>query len=119
MPSAKPYRIVIEWDGSENFRFSCAYAPTAPEPPGRAELPGRSFPTMVRAMGNVLRKLRCEHISFPIFLVKLAFDHARLLREIDELLGLLHAHLEGEEKEGCFSCYCSSTTIEPSSSSSG
>lgn len=119
MTPSKPYRIVIEWDGSEDFRFSCDYAPTLPEAPEPGADPEPGFPVMARAMGNVLRKLRREHISFPVFLVALAFNHSRLLEEIDRLLSLLHRHIEHEEGEGRFSCYVSSRTIPPSSSSGG
>jgi len=76
-------------------------------------------PVMVRAMGNVLRKLRGGHISFPMFLVTLAVSHARLLEEIDQLLTLLHNHIDEDEGEGRFSCSISSSTIAPLSLSSG
>ncbi|TCD48447.1 hypothetical protein [Chlorobium sp. N1] len=119
MTPPKPYRIVIEWDGSEDFRFSCDYAPQPPSRPAAQSGPSPGFPVMAGAMANVLRKLRREHISFPMFLVALAFNHSRLLEEIDRLLSMLHRHIEGEEGEGRFSCYVSRRTIPPSSSSGG
>ncbi len=60
-----------------------------------------------------------KHISFPMFLVALAFNHARLLDEIDQLLTLLHNYIDEAEGEGRFSCSISSTPIPPSSSSNG
>lgn len=121
MSTLKPCTIKIEWNGTDDFCFSCDYRPSEKEGPGRrqAEAVQRSFPVMVRALGNVKRKLRREHISFPMFLVALAFNHARLLDEIDQLLTLLHNHIDEAEGEGRFSCSISSSTIPPSSSSSG
>jgi predicted hotdog family 3-hydroxylacyl-ACP dehydratase len=54
-----------------------------------------------------------------MFLVALAFNHARLLDEIDQLLTLLHNYIDEAEGEGRFSCSISSTPIPPSSSSNG
>jgi hypothetical protein len=113
MQGVKPYRIVIEWDGSENFHFECYYSNTAVDQSacaGKADASG-SFPVMKAAMGNVLRKLRNEHISFPLFLVSIAFNHRNLLHEIDELLHMLHRHLDQKQGAGRFSCYVSSKEL--------
>jgi hypothetical protein len=107
MSGVKPYKIVIEWNGPEEFYFSCDY--TTPETDAQ-EIKNpvnatRTFPVMVHAMGNVLRKLRKEHISFPLFLVALAFNHRNLLNEIDQLLTMLHRHIDNDSRPGTFSCY--------------
>jgi hypothetical protein len=118
MSDVKPYKITIEWRGQEDFFFSCDYA--HPEVKKNGQNPRsetRTFPFMAQAMGNVLRKLRKEHISFPLFLVALAFNHRNLLLEIDQLLHLLHLHLEKEQIPGTFACHISSTKEENSSCS--
>lgn len=121
MDQIKPFRIEIEWTEKEDFLFSCHYSESAAQelrllPDG---IERRFFPVMVRAMGNVLRKLRREHISFPLFLVTLAFEHRHLLSEIDQLLHALHSHLREQKRSGSWSCYVSGETIKPSSSSPG
>lgn len=63
---------------------------------------------MTLAMGNVLRKLRREHISFPLFLVSLAVNHRHLLAEIDRLLQALHEHVDQQEGSGEYTCYITS-----------
>jgi hypothetical protein len=75
------------------------------------------FPFMAQAMSNVLKKLRKEHISFPLFLVALAFNHRNLMHEIDQLLHLLHLHIKEKQVAGTFSCNISSSKQEHSSSS--
>lgn len=109
MSSVKPCTITIEWDGPENFYFRCDYRTPDHEPTAtRSVDSARSLPFMTQAMGNVLRKLRKEHISFPLFLMAVAFNHRNLLNEIDQLLHLLHQHLEKEQSSGTFSCYVAS-----------
>jgi hypothetical protein len=115
MSNVKPYKIVIEWRGQEDFYFSCDYAHAEAEKNGHNPGETRTFPFMAQAMGNVLRKLRKEHISFPLFLVALAFNHRNLLLEIDQLLHLLHLHLEKEQIPGTFACHISSSKDERSS----
>ncbi len=63
------------------------------------------FPHIQRAMVNVLKKLRREHIAFPLFLLSLAFEHRHLLNEIEELLRALHAHLNRQQGEGRYECF--------------
>ncbi len=118
MGNVKPFRIVIEWDGTEDFYFKCDYGHTDIEQSVTTSPvdDARTFPVMTTAMGNVLRKLRREHISFPMFLVALAFNHRNLLLEIDQLLQLLHRHLEKEQSPGTFSCYVSSKDLPTSAS---
>ncbi len=121
MDDIKPFRIEVEWTDREDFLFTCHYRHAAcaecrSEPEGAGS---HFFPVMKRAMGNVLRKLRREHISFPLFLVTLAFEHRHLLSEIDQLLTALHSHLREQERPGSWSCYVSGETIKPSSSSGG
>ncbi len=117
MSNIKPIKIIIEWIGPEDFYFKCDYADAEREIVENNSLVGvkRNFPFMTQAMGNVLRKLRKEHISFPFFLVALAVNHRNLLHEIDQLLHLLHLHLEKEQVPGTFSCYISSNKTESSS----
>ncbi|WP_040433381.1 hypothetical protein [Chlorobium ferrooxidans] len=110
MSSVKPFKIIIEWNDQEDFNFSCDYEHPDSEKarkngPVHAML---SFPVMAEAMGNVLKKLRKDPISFPLFLVNLAFNHRSLLDEIDQLLLQLHHHLENEQGSGTFSCHISS-----------
>lgn len=103
----KPYRIVIEWTNSEDFFFSCDYKASedkTEEPETYAPHTHR-FPHVTRAMGNVLKKLRREHITFPLFLLSLAFEHRHLLREIDELLRALHTHLGNQRGPGSYRCF--------------
>ncbi|HWR01493.1 MAG TPA: hypothetical protein VN371_06480 [Chlorobaculum sp.] len=118
MGKVKPFRIVIEWNGTEDFYFDCDYRHSDIEQPGikNPVNNARTLPVMTTAMGNVLRKLRKEHISFPMFLVALAFNHRNLLDEIDQLLQLLHRHLEKEQSPGTFSCYISSKDLPISAS---
>ncbi len=100
-----PYRIAIEWSGDEDFHFSCDYGFAGKQPAPRRtgqEMEVHHFPHVTRAMGNVLRKLRREHISFPLFLLSLAFEHRQLLGEIDELLRALHAHLSTGRENGTY-----------------
>lgn len=107
MNAVKPYRIVVEWSGNEDFFFRCDYALCElrqDEKKGESDVSG-VFPVMTRAMGNVLRKLRNEHISFPLFLVSLALNHRNLLQEIDQLLQLLHGHLDKRQHAGSFTCF--------------
>ncbi|MEI6691887.1 MAG: hypothetical protein WCL43_04115 [Chlorobium sp.] len=121
MSNVKPYKIIIEWSDTEDFYFSCDYAHPDPEK-ALKKTPvhvSRALPFMTQAMANVLRKLRKEHISFPLFLVALAFNHRNLLHEIDQLLMLLHHHLEKEQGSGTFSCLISSQETTPLSSSHG
>jgi hypothetical protein len=114
MNNVKPYKIIIEWRGEEDFNFSCDYAPHDVEKTGNnlhiSET--RTFPIMAQAMGNVLKKLRKEHISFPLFLVALAFNHRNLLHEIDQLLHILHLHIKEKQVSGTFSCHISSSKQE-------
>ncbi|MBM3161909.1 MAG: hypothetical protein FJZ79_00930 [Chlorobi bacterium] len=121
MQHIKPFRIEIEWTDQENFLFSCHYHEASPSRHRQLScVPERRyFPVMTRAMGNVLRKLRREHISFPLFLVTLAFEHRHLLAEIDQLLQALHAHLRTQKRAGSWSCYICGETGRPSSSSGG
>jgi hypothetical protein len=107
----KPSGIVIEWQENGDFVFSCRYRAAADKeiPAGELRLDERHlFPTMTLAMGNVLRKLRREHISFPLFLFSLAFNHRNLLSEIDRLLQALHEHVEQQEGSGEYRCLISS-----------
>lgn len=100
-----PYRISIEWSGDEDFHFSCDYGFSGEPPDSQRSgevLEVHHFPHVTRAMGNVLRKLRREHIAFPLFLLSLAFEHRQLLREIDELLRALHAHLAAGRGNGTY-----------------
>ncbi len=110
MGNVRPYRIVIEWSGEEDFHFRCDYAPSSLLQPENTEKGDekQSFPVITGAMGNVLRKLRKEHISFPMFLVSIALNHRNLIQEIDRLLHLLHDHLENKRDAGTFSCFVSS-----------
>ena len=119
MNNVKPFKIVIEWNGTEDFFFSCDYKhPDLPTPPQKNQINAtRTLPFMTQAMGNVFRKLRKEHISFPLFLVTLAFNHRDLLHEIDQLLLLLHHHLEKEKDSGTFSCFITSSQTASLSSS--
>ncbi|MEE9905591.1 MAG: hypothetical protein K4305_09235 [Chlorobium sp.] len=121
MDEIKPFRIEIEWTDSEDFLFSCHYRNISSPEDRRLpeEVEHRFFPVMARAMGNVLRKLRRDHISFPLFLVALAFEHRHLLSEIDQLLHALHSHLRNQSHSGSWSCYVSGETIKPSSSRRG
>ncbi|MCF8382732.1 MAG: hypothetical protein K9G39_03935 [Chlorobium sp.] len=121
MDDIKPFRIEVEWTDREDFLFTCHYRhASSSECRTTAEGAGRHFfPVMTRAMGNVLRKLRREHISFPLFLVTLAFEHRHLLSEIDQLLGALHSHLREQKCSGSWSCYVSGETMKPFSSRGG
>jgi hypothetical protein len=107
MSGAKPFRITIEWNAAEDFYFKCDYESSDIGQSGKKHPVHitQAFPCMKNAMGNVLRKLRKEHISFPLFLVSIAFNHRNLLSEIDQLLHLLHRHLEKEQGNGTFSCF--------------
>ncbi len=102
-----PYRIAIEWVEDGDFHFSCDYKPEERSRERFEEEKTRShrFPHMVRAMGNVLKKLRREHITFPLFLLALAFEHRHLLREIDDLLQALHRHLASRKGSGTYRCF--------------
>ncbi|NTV97893.1 MAG: hypothetical protein HGA70_01845 [Chlorobiaceae bacterium] len=119
MSGVKPYRITVEWNAAEDFYFKCDYESSDVEKSGEKSPVNiaQTFPCMTNAMGNVLRKLRREHISFPLFLVSIAFNHRNLLSEIDRLLHLLHCHLEKEQGNGTFSCYVSSKNLPFVSSS--
>ena len=119
MSDIKPYKIVIEWCGEEDFYFSCDYSRSDSEKTGNSPFTNeaKTFPFMAQAMGNVLRKLRKAHISFPFFLVALAINHRNLLHEIDQLLHLLHHHLEKEQVPGTFFCRISSSKPKLSSNS--
>ncbi len=119
MSDIKPYKIVIEWCGENDFFFSCDYTCSDIEKSRNSPLitEAKTFPFMAQAMGNVLRKLRKEHISFPFFLVALAINHRNLLHEIDQLLHLLHHHIEKEQAPGTFFCHISSSKPTPSSNS--
>ncbi|NTV05965.1 MAG: hypothetical protein HGA59_05585 [Chlorobiaceae bacterium] len=114
MSDLKPFKIIIEWSGYEDFYFSCDYDRSDMGKNRNTTLvdKGRTFPFMTQAMGNVLRKLRKEHISFPLFLVTLAFNHRDLLHEIDQLLHLLHLHIKEKQVPGTFSYNISSTSQE-------
>lgn len=103
----KPYRIVIEWTNSEDFFFSCDYkvSENNTEEPETNVPHTHWFPHVTKAMGNVLKKLRREHITFPLFLISLAFEHRHLLREIDELLCALHTHLCNQQGPGSYRCF--------------
>ena len=103
----KPYRIVIEWTNSEDFFFSCDYKVFGKEGNETTAKPLHThwLPHVTKAMGNVLKKLRREHITFPLFLLSLAFEHRRLLHEIDELLRALHAHLGNQRSTGSYRCF--------------
>ena len=108
----KPSSIHVEWRENGDFMFSCRYLTEADRK--EVELEERKpeerhlFSTMTLAMGNVLRKLRREHISFPLFLVSLAVNHRHLLAEIDRLLQALHEHLDRQEGSGEYTCYITS-----------
>ena len=103
----KPYRIVIEWTNSEDFFFSCDYKVSGNSANETETKPLHKhwFPHVTRAMGNVLKKLRREHITFPLFLLSLAFEHRHLLRDIDELLRALHTHLGNQRGPGSYRCF--------------
>lgn len=122
MDELKPFRIEIEWTDREDFLFSCHYR-SASFPECRVVPESVAvrhfFPVMTRAMGNVLRKLRREHISFPLFLVTLAFEHRHLLSEIDQMLNALHSHLREQKSPGSWNCHVSGETMNPSSSRGG
>ncbi|NTU53652.1 MAG: hypothetical protein HGA97_08160 [Chlorobiaceae bacterium] len=108
----KPSGIVIEWRENGDFMFSCRYlSATGKETPAleRRADERHFFPTMTLAMGNVLRKLRREHISFPLFLMSLAFSHRNLLSEIDQLLHALHGHVEKQKGSGEYRCLITSS----------
>jgi len=119
MNKVKPFKIVIEWSGTEDFYFSCDYRnPDMDTVTKKNQINAtRTLPFMTQAMGNVFRKLRKEHISFPLFLVTLAFNHRNLLHEIDQLLMILHHHLEKQKDSGTFSCFITSGDTIPLSSS--
>jgi len=119
MNKVKPFKIVIEWSGTEDFYFSCDYRnPDMDTVTKNNQINAtRTLPFMTQAMGNVFRKLRKEHISFPLFLVTLAFNHRNLLHEIDQLLMILHHHLEKQKDSGTFSCFITSGDTIPLSSS--
>ncbi|WP_068867021.1 hypothetical protein [Prosthecochloris sp. CIB 2401] len=105
--SGKPYRIVIEWDEREDFLFTCDYGEPDEHADTSSTVPcneSYSFPHVVYAMGNVLRKLRREPIAFPLFLLSLAFEHRKLLSEIDTLLSGMHTHLARNPAPGRFTC---------------
>lgn len=103
----KPYRIVIEWTDSNDFYFSCDYKAASGIGRGKEKKTHHThwFPHVTRAMGNVLRKLRREHITFPLFLISLAFEHRHLLKEIEELLKALHGHLNLQQGPGSYTCF--------------
>lgn len=108
---SKPSSIHIEWRENGDFVFSCRYLTAADRNfVSREPLPAKRhfFPTMTLAMGNVLRKLRREHISFPLFLVSLAFNHRNLLNEIDRLLQALHNHVDQQQGSGEYTCLITS-----------
>ena len=103
----KPYRIVVEWTDRNDFYFSCDYKSTG-DIRNRKEkktVHTHWFPHVTRAMGNVLKKLRREHITFPLFLISLAFEHRHLLREIEDLLRALHNHLNLQRGQGSYTCF--------------
>lgn len=107
----RPSSIHVEWRENGDFVFSCRYLTAADRDAASCEQsPAKRhhFPTMTQAMGNVLHKLRREHISFPLFLVSLAFNHRNLLLEIDRLLQALHAHVEQQNESGEYTCLISS-----------
>ncbi|MCW8795597.1 MAG: hypothetical protein OQK67_00865 [Chlorobium sp.] len=103
----KPYRIAIEWKESNDFVFSCDYQPAVGNSSGTESKITHThwFPHIQKAMGNVLKKLRREHITFPLFLISLALEHRHLLNEIDELLRALHANLNRQQGEGRYECF--------------
>ncbi|MBN1928713.1 MAG: hypothetical protein JW764_04150 [Chlorobiaceae bacterium] len=111
-----PSSIHVEWRENGDFLFSCSYRTAAerdaPESARRTD-EQHHFPSMTLAMGNVLRKLRREHISFPLFLVSLAFNHRNLLSEIDRLLQALHEHVDRQEGSGEYSCFITSGKDQP------
>jgi hypothetical protein len=112
---SKPSSIHIEWRENGDFVFSCRYLTAADRNfVHREQLPAKRhvFPTMTLAMGNVLRKLRREHISFPLFLVSLAFNHRNLLSEIDELLQALHNHIDQQQGSGEYTCLITSREVQ-------
>ncbi len=102
----KPVGIMVEWRENGDFLFTCRYRNPDELSGGRSPAvhERHAFSSMTSAMGNVLRKLRCEHISFPLFLVSLAIGHRHLLGEIDLLLQALHRHLDGQEQSGEYTC---------------
>lgn len=111
----RPSSIHVEWRENGDFVFSCRYLTAAERSSASREKspPKRHcFPTMTLAMGNVLRKLRREHISFPLFLVSLAFNHRNLLSEIDRLLQGLHEHVDQQEGSGEYTCLVTSQEDE-------
>ena len=69
MNNVKPFKIVIEWSGTEDFYFSCDYRNPALDTLSKNNQTHatRTLPVMTKAMGNVFKKLRKEHISFPMF----------------------------------------------------
>ncbi|RXK87836.1 hypothetical protein EST62_05710 [Chlorobaculum sp. 24CR] len=107
----RPSSIHVEWRENGDFVFSCRYLTVAERSAvSREQSPPKRhfFPTMTLAMGNVLRKLRREHISFPLFLVSLAFNHRNLLSEIDRLLQALHNHVDQQKGSGEYTCLVTS-----------
>jgi hypothetical protein len=107
----KPSSIHVEWRENGDFVFSCHYRRAGERDTLRATRQPNErylFPAIAQAMGNVLRKLRQEHISFPLFLVSLAFNHRNLLSEIDRLLQALHEHVEQQEEGGEYTCLITS-----------
>ena len=105
----KPYRIVIEWTENSDFFFSCDHKSSGCAKKGdeKKTVDTHWFPHVTRAMGNVLKKLRREHITFPLFLISLAFEHRHLLKEIEDLLKALHNHLGSQQGAGCYTCFIS------------
>ncbi|HHE31573.1 MAG TPA: hypothetical protein ENL07_02765 [Chlorobaculum parvum] len=108
----KPSSIHVEWRENGDFMFSCCYLTEADRKAVESEAQRvedrHCFSMMTLAMGNVLRKLRREHISFPLFLVSLAFNHRHLLSEIDRLLQALHEHVDRQEGSGEYTCFITS-----------
>jgi len=107
----RPSSIHVEWRENGDFVFSCRYLTAAERSSvsGEKSPPKRHcFPTMTLAMGNVLHKLRREHISFPLFLMSLAFNHRNLLSEIDRLLQALHNHVDQQQGSGEYTCLVTS-----------
>ena len=102
MNNVKPYKIIIEWKGEEDFYFICDYARPDMEKTGQNPpvSKARTFPVMAQAMGNVLRKLRKEHIAFPLFLVALAFatSSAKENRKVAQAWRLTHSPIEHTEQ---------------------